>query len=387
MITDTENKNDGLEEAQTERGVRSLCLPKVGITHGDTNGIGYELIMKTFAESSMMGICVPVVYGSSKIAAYHRKALDMNVNFHNITSVGEAEEGLLNLLDCCEEEVKVTLGQPDSEGGRAALSALERAVEDLKAGRIDVLVTAPVNKAAIQCDDFRFSGHTEYLSDRLGGEGDEPLMILANDRMKVALVTTHQPLSQVAESITEEQVERKIRLFNRSLRHDFLLSAPRIAVLALNPHAGDAGLLGTEEKDSIAPAVQAAFDSGIQCFGPYPADGFFGAGHYRHFDGVLAMYHDQGLVPFKALSMDDGVNFTAGLPYVRTSPDHGTAYDIAGKGTADENSFRQAVYMAIDVYRNRLRDDEACAHPLKKQYHERREDGDRHRYTTQEKAE
>lgn len=352
---------------------------RVGITHGDTNGVGYELIFKTFSDPAMLELCTPVVYGSQKAAAYHRKALDVPTVFHTVNSASEAQPGQLNMVVCFEEEVNIELGKPSKEAGRAALLALERAVEDYKAGHIDVLVTAPINKASIQGAGFDFAGHTEYMQARLG-EGNEALMILTNNLMRVALVTTHLPLKDVSGAITQDVVEKKIRLFYDSLRRDFLLPAPRIAVLALNPHCGDDGLFGQEEKESIAPAVAAMVEQGIQCFGPYPADGFFGTGMYRSFDGVLAMYHDQGLAPFKALSMEDGVNFTAGLPVVRTSPDHGTAYDIAGRGQADEASFRQAVYAAMDIYRNRQMDDEAHANPLRKQYHERREEGDRQRH-------
>ena len=363
-------------------------LLRVGITHGDTNGVGYELILKTFADNGMYDICIPVVYGSTKMATYHRKALNLNVNFNNILSANEAEPNRLNLVNCFDDELKIELGKVDADAGKAAFLALEHAVSDLKAGRIDVLVTAPICKSAIHGAHFEFAGHTEYLGDRLGQEGESPLMILANSLMRVALVTTHLPVQEVSAAITPEAVESKIRAFHKSLRRDFLLSSPRIAVLGLNPHNGDDGVLGSEEKEIITPAIQAAAADGINCFGPYSADGFFGAGMYSHFDGILAMYHDQGLAPFKALSMDDGVNFTAGLSYVRTSPDHGTAFDIAGKGVASVDSFRQSIYYAIDIYRNRLRDDEAYAHPLEKLYHERREDSERQRHTLpQEKAE
>lgn len=369
----TEN-NDNRETTQPE-----ARLPRVGITHGDTNGIGYEIILKAFAENAMFELCTPVVYGSAKVAAYHRKGLALETNYRTVTSAEEAEEGCLNLVNCFEEEVRIEFGQVSAEAGHAAFLALERATEDLRAGRIDVLVTAPICKQAIQSADFRFPGHTEYLSDRLGGD-DEPLMILANSLMRVALATAHVPHKDVAAALTAETVERKIGQLYRSLRRDFLLSAPRVAVLGLNPHNGDGGALGTEEQDVIVPAIAAAVQAGIPCFGPYSADGFFGSGMYTHFDGVLAMYHDQGLAPFKALSMDDGVNFTAGLPFVRTSPDHGTAFDIAGRGEASEASLRQAIYMALDIYRNRKADDAAYADPLPKLYHERREDGDRQRH-------
>ncbi len=347
---------------------------RVGITHGDINGVGYEIVLKLFGEPAMLELCTPVVYGSPKAATYHRKAMGLTTNFVTIRKADEAVDGRLNLVDCLADEVKIEFGKPAAESGRAALAALERAMADYGEGLFDVLVTAPINKAAIQGEGFRFPGHTEYLQER-AGEGREALMILMNDALRVALVTTHLPIRDVAQAITKENVTRKIRIFREALLKDFNVSDPRIAVLALNPHAGDGGLLGTEEKDVIRPAVQELGQEGIFCFGPYAADGFFGKRMYEHFDGVLAMYHDQGLAPFKALSMTDGVNYTAGLPIVRTSPGHGTAYDIAGKGKADETSLRQAVYAALDVYRNRTRYEEANARPLRRQYRERRDEG------------
>ena len=304
------------------------------------------------------------------------KALDIQTNFSIVNSATEAGYNRLSVVNCTDDEVKVEFSKPDPEAGKAALGALERAIEEYREGLIDVIVTAPINKHTIQSEEFSFPGHTEYIQER-AGEGREALMILMNDVLRVALVTTHLPIRDVAQAITKEAVMQKIRIFHEALRKDFNVSNPRIAVLALNPHAGDDGLLGTEEKDIIRPALQDMEKEGVFCFGPYAADGFFGNRTYEHFDGVLAMYHDQGLAPFKALSMTDGVNYTAGLPIVRTSPDHGTAYDITGQGKADEASFRQAVYAALDVYRNRVRYEEAYAHPLRKQYHERRDDSDK----------
>lgn len=348
----------------------------VAITQGDINGVGYEIILKLFSEPTMLDLCIPVVYGSPKVATYHRKAMELTTNFVTIQKAEEAVDGRLNLVDCIVDEVKIDFGQPTEESGKCALKALERAMEDYKAGLFDVLVTAPINKAAIQCDTFKFPGHTEYIQERVG-ENQEALMILMNDVMRVALVTTHLPIRDVASAITQEAVMRKARIFYETLRRDFSVTKPRIAVLALNPHAGDDGLLGGEEKEVIIPAMQELENEGILCFGPYAADGFFGNKMYEHFDGVLAMYHDQGLAPFKTLAMTEGVNFTAGLPIVRTSPDHGTAYDIAGQGKADEASMRQAIYAAIDIYRNRKNYDEAHANPLKKYYHDRRDDSDK----------
>lgn len=372
--------NDTPQEKNTSANEKPTLL-RVGITHGDTNGVGYEIILKAFAEQTMFEVCTPVVFGSAKIGSYHRKALGIETQFHFVNSAKDAVDGRLNLVNCFDNDVNVEFGRTSQEAGRAAYWALEAATEALKNGEIDVLVTAPICKNAIQSPDFPFAGHTEYLANRIG-EGNEPLMVLANDVMRVALVTTHLPISEVAAAITKENVAKKIRQLNKSLQHDFLISAPRIAVLGLNPHNGDDGVMGHEEKEAIAPAVQEAVEQGIQCFGPYPADGFFGAGMFSHFDAVLAMYHDQGLAPFKALSMDNGVNITAGLPYVRTSPDHGTAFDIAGCNKASEASFRQAIYTAIDIHRNRKADDEARKNPLPKLYHERKEDGNRNRHVT-----
>lgn len=372
--------NDMPQEKNTSTNEKPTLL-RVGITHGDTNGVGYEIILKAFAEQTMFEVCTPVVFGSAKIGSYHRKALGIETQFHFVNSAKDAVDGRLNLVNCFDNDVNVEFGRTSQEAGRAAYWALEAATEALKNGEIDVLVTAPICKNAIQSPDFNFAGHTEYLANRIG-EGNEPLMVLANDVMRVALVTTHLPISEVAAAITKENVAKKIRQLNKSLQHDFLISAPRIAVLGLNPHNGDDGVMGHEEKEAIAPAVQEAVEQSIQCFGPYPADGFFGAGMFSHFDAVLAMYHDQGLAPFKALSMDNGVNITAGLPYVRTSPDHGTAFDIAGCNKASEASFRQAIYTAIDIHRNRKADDEARKNPLPKLYHERKEDGNRNRHVT-----
>lgn len=356
---------------------------KVGITHGDINGIGYEIIYKTFSAPEMYDMCTPVVYGSAKVATYHRKGLNINVNYHVVSAPHEAKEDCLNLINCFDGEVKIEIGHPGVEAGKLALLALERAVQDLKDGKIDVLVTAPICKSDIQSAEFNFAGHTEFLHDRVG-EG-EPLMILCSEILRVALATTHLPLREVPAAITKENLSAKLRLLHESLRRDFLKTHPRIAVLSLNPHAGDNGLLGQEEQDVIAPVIAELTEEGVPCFGPYAADGFFGSGNYVHFDAVLAMYHDQGLAPFKALAGDDGYNFTAGLPVVRTSPDHGTAFDIAGQGVASENSFRKAIYAAIDIYRNRQQHDEAYQNPLPKLYRERREEGERGHRTQTEK--
>ena len=348
---------------------------RVGITHGDINGIGYEVILKAFADPTMLELCTPIVYGSPKVATYHRKAMDIQANFSIINEADEALDGKLSILNCVDDELKVELTAATPDAGKAALDALERALQDYREGLIDVLVTAPINKHTIQSDAFHFPGHTEYIEERVG-DRKKALMILLKDDFRVALVTGHIPVKDIATTITKELIQEKLSIFHRSLKQDFGIDCPRIAVFSLNPHAGDNGVIGTEESEVIIPAMQEMIAKGIQCFGPYPADGFMGSGNFTHFDGILAMYHDQGLAPFKALAMDEGVNFTAGLPIVRTSPAHGTAYDIAGQGIASESSFRQAIYTAIDVYRNRVIEREIHARPLRKQYHERRDDSD-----------
>lgn len=360
---------------------------KVGITHGDINGIGYEVILKTFGDLRIAELCIPVIYGSTKVAAYHRKALELPpVTFNLIQEASEAEENKVNVINCIPDDIKVELGKSTKAAGDASLSSLERATADLAAGLIDVLVTAPINKDNIQQDTFHFPGHTEYLEKKFGEEASKSLMILAKEDLRVALVTGHLPLSKVAESITKEKVKETISIFNRSLLRDFNIDKPRIAVLSLNPHAGENGLLGSEENDVIIPALREMEESGVLCFGPYAADGFFGSGRFKSFDGILAMYHDQGLAPFKTLAMEDGVNFTAGLPIVRTSPAHGTAYNIAGKNEASEDSFRQAIYMAIDTLRNRIEYDKAHANPLRKMYYEKGGDNEVLDLTKEESA-
>lgn len=363
-------------------------LIKVGITHGDINGVGYEVILKTFLDMRVADLCTPIIYGSSKIAAYHRKALELPpVNMNIISRAEDAGASRLNIINCVNDEVKVELSKPTAEAGEAAFMALEAAVADMKRGVVDVLLTAPINKHSIQNDNFHFPGHTEYLEQCFGNLEKKALMILLKDNLRVALVTGHVPLSQVVSMISVDAVVEKLRIFNQSLKQDFAIVKPRIAVLSLNPHAGDAGLLGTEEETVIKPAMKEAEKKGVMSFGPYPADGFFGSRMYDKFDGVLAMYHDQGLAPFKALAMDDGVNYTAGLPIVRTSPAHGTAYDIAGKNMASEESFRQALYVALDIYRNRARYKEATANPLRKQYFEKGGDNEKLDLTKEEPSE
>lgn len=346
--------------------------PRVGITHGDINGIGYEVIMKALEDNRILELCTPVIYGSAKIAAYYRKALGIpGIPLNQIREAADARDEQYNIINVVGEDTKVEPGVAGRAAGEAALAALTRAAADLKNGDIDLVVTAPINKHTIHSEAFPFPGHTEFFASE-AGEGTEPLMIMCvPDGLRLALVTTHLPLSQVSAAITKESVFNKICNFNDSLRRDFGIGRPRIAVLSLNPHAGEEGLLGSEETDAIIPAIKDAQAKHINCFGPYASDGFFGNNLYKKFDGVLAMYHDQGLTPFKTLAMDSGVNFTAGLPFVRTSPDHGTAFDIAGRGEASPDSLRQAIYLGIDICRNRDKFDEAHANPLRKQYVEK----------------
>lgn len=347
---------------------------KVGITHGDFNGIGYEVILKMLDDNRLFELCTPVVYGSAKIAANYRKQLGLQGQAPvQIKDADAAEDGQAYIINVIGEDAKVEPGHPSAEAGKAAFDALERAVADLRDGKIDVLLTAPVNKATIHSDLFSFPGHTEYLESSIG-DGEKALMILFNDTLRVALATIHLPISKVAEAITTESLIEKINLFNNSLTEDFGIVKPRIAVLGLNPHAGDDGLLGTEEKEIILPAIDQCRANKIHVFGPYAADGLFGSGNFKKFDGILAMYHDQGLAPFKTIAAGSGVNFTAGLPYVRTSPDHGTGYDIAGQGEASEDSIREALYAAIDIYRNRQNHAERTANPLRRQYVDKSKD-------------
>ena len=348
---------------------------KVGITIGDTNGIGVEVVMKAIGVPEMMDLCIPVIYGSTKVVSYHRNACNLpGFQINHTKSAQNLKDNMPNLVECFDQDIKIELGQPSKQAGLASFLSLEAAVRDLKSGLIDVLVTAPISKDNIQSEQFQFTGHTEYL-ESAAGDGKKALMILCASNLRIALATTHLPLSQVPTALSIEGIREKLRMLDSSLKRDFEISCPRIAVLSLNPHCGENGMLGNEERDIIIPAIQQTVDEDkVQCFGPYAADGFFGARHYRRFDGVLAMYHDQGLAPFKTIAMNEGVNFTAGLPIVRTSPDHGTGYDIAGQGLADESSMRHAIYMAIDVCQHRLHYDEAHQNPLPKLFQDRGRD-------------
>ena len=335
--------------------------PIIGITQGDINGIGYETLLKALTDPHILEVCTPVIYGSAKAAAFHKKTF--GIESYTITvanSVENVNHNKINIINTSTEEPKVEFGTISKESGKLAYEALDRATKDLHNGKIAALVTCPISKEAIQSDQFRFPGHTEYLESICNGKS---LMLLCHENLRVALVTNHLPINKIASNITTDNILDKLRILNRSLQTDFGIIKPRIAVLGLNPHIGDNGLIGTEEADIIAPAVKKGVGEGIVCVGPLSADGFFGSGNFRRYDAVLAMYHDQGLIPFKSLDMS-GVNFPAGLPIVRTSPDHGTAYDVAGKNEASALSFNHALFMAIDVINNRAMTAEINKDPL-----------------------
>lgn len=339
---------------------------KIGISLGDCNGIGLEVIMKTFQDVRMLGLCTPILYGKPKLAAFHRKHLGIaDFSFNEIKRAEDANSKRVNLVDIAADEVEVQFGKATLESGRLAVQSLLAATEDLAANKTDVLVTAPINKSNVQSEQFNFPGQTEFLAKY--SNTDQALMLMLGEGLRVAVATGHIPLKDVSGAINELMLAEKIASFQATLIKDFGVDKPRIALLGLNPHAGDNGLLGDEEQRIIAPAIATAKSEGHLVFGPYGADGFFGTGQYRHFDGVLAMYHDQGLAPFKALAFESGVNYTAGLPIVRTSPDHGPAMDIAGKNIASPDSFRAAIYAACDIYHNRKLHREITANPLQPQ--------------------
>lgn len=346
-----------IDKVSDNQGIR------VAISHGDYNGIGYEVIIKTFGSKDMLDLCTPIVYGSSKLASYHKKVIDDNhAHFNLVKSAQEAVHNRLNIVNILFSEAKVDLGVSTPFAGELSFVSLEKATEEIIHGNADVLVTAPINKDNIQSKDFHFPGHTEYLAEKFGG--DSPLMFMVSRNLRIGVVTGHIPINQVSETVKKNTIVEKLKIMYHSLRRDFGIRKPKIAVLGLNPHAGDNGLIGEEEKTDIIPAIKELTNKGELCYGPFSADGFFADGKYNSFDAVLAMYHDQGLIPFKTLAFEDGVNFTAGLSVIRTSPGHGTAYDIAGKNLAKPDSFRAAVYLAIDVFRNRKMYDEANANPL-----------------------
>lgn len=327
-------------------------LPKIGISQGDINGIGYEVILKTLNDPRMFDFFIPIIYGQSKVFSYYKKNFGMEeLGYTVIRDVDQALPKRINILNHTEKELKVEPGTSTPVAGKASFDALKLAMDDLSLGKIDALVTAPINKNNIQSDSFKFHGHTEFITSYCPGY--ESLMLMVWDKLRVGTVTNHISIREVPEAINIDAIVNKIKVFNNTLKQDFNINVPKIAVLSLNPHAGDGGLLGSEEKDVIIPAIRKAKDDGIYAFGPFPADGFFGSGAWTKYDGVLSMYHDQAMLPFKILAVDGGVNFTAGLPLVRTSPAHGTGYDIANKNIADPDSFRHAIFLAIEVLRNR----------------------------------
>jgi 4-hydroxythreonine-4-phosphate dehydrogenase len=333
----------------------------VGISIGDINGIGIEIILKTFEDKRMLELCTPVLFASKKIISKYKSILNLETQVQSIQDINSIIQGKLNLINVWNDEVEVSFGTSSKEGGKYALLSLEAAVQELNKGSIDVLVTAPINKNTIQSETFNFPGHTEYLQSKIGGQA---LMILMSDKLKVALMTGHIPIDEVSKSITPELIREKIEILNQTLLLDFSITKPKIAILSINPHAGDNGVIGNEDKEILIPTIEKIQNEGKLIYGPYAADSFFGSGNYLNFDAILAAYHDQGLTPFKTLAFGNGVNYTAGLDKIRTSPDHGTAFDIAGKGIADFESFKEAVYTAIDIYRNRAQNSDLIANAL-----------------------
>ncbi len=334
----------------------------VGISIGDLNGIGSEVILKTFEDARMLELCTPVIFANVKILSFIKKNLNSEASLHGIDKIDQLVKGKINVLNVWKEGVDINFGKNDDVVGKYAIKSFIAATSALKEGLVDVLVTAPINKYNIQSDDFKFPGHTDYLDQELEGNA---LMFMVQDKLRVGLLTDHIPVTDVAKHLTDKLIIQKIETINKSLKQDFNITKPKIAVLGLNPHAGDNGVIGNEEEKIIRPTIKKLFEKGIFAFGPYSADGFFGSGQYENYDAVIASYHDQGLIPFKTLSFGTGVNYTAGLSKIRTSPDHGTAYDIAGKGVADFTSFKEAVYLAIDIYNSRNEYQELVKNPLK----------------------
>ncbi|MCD0470190.1 4-hydroxythreonine-4-phosphate dehydrogenase PdxA [Flavobacterium sp. JAS] len=334
----------------------------VGISIGDLNGIGSEVILKTFEDSRMLEMCTPVIFANAKILSFVKKSFTSTVQFHGVDKLDQVLPGKLNVFNLWKEGVDINLGKNDEKIGEYAVKSFVAATKALKDGAIDVLVTAPINKYNIQSEGFKFPGHTDYLDQELEGNA---LMMMVQDNLRVGLLTDHVPLSEVSSHLTEELITRKIETIRKSLIQDFSIVKPKIAVLGLNPHAGDGGVIGKEDDLILKPTLKKIFDAGTMVFGPFPADGFFGNSQYEKYDAIVATYHDQGLIPFKTLSFGKGVNYTAGLNKIRTSPDHGTAYDIAGKDVADFNSFKEAIYLAIDIFNSRNQYEEISQKPLK----------------------
>ena len=357
---------------------------RVAITHGDTNSIGYEIIFKAFADPAMLELCTPIIYGSPKVAAYHRKAMDLQANFTIINSAEGARDGRVNLLTTFDDEVKVEMGQPTAESGYAALCAIVSALEDYKKGLFDVLVTAPVTASNITTDEHPFTSQASFLARSLGST---PTEMLVNEKLRVALATVDTPLADVSREVNKQLIAERATAVQHALKRDFCISNPRIAVLALNPVVGQEYAQGSEETEIIQPAISELKAAGIQAFGPYPADDFFARADYEVFDAVLAMYHDQGTIPFKLLGGDEAVCYTAGLPMVHTQPGHGPAFDIAGQNKASESQLRQAIYLAVDVFRARAYYDEPLADPLPKLYREKRDESEKVRFSIPKKKE
>ncbi|MDD4847571.1 MAG: 4-hydroxythreonine-4-phosphate dehydrogenase PdxA [Bacteroidales bacterium] len=358
-------ENQELSGNQISFQIEEKRRPVIGITHGDMNGISYEIILKALREKEMIDFFVPVIYGSAKAASAFRKNLGLEELMINlIPSTAQINRKRVNMVNIFDKEIKMEVGQPIQFAGFLAAIALEQAVNDLKKKQIDAIVTAPINKQLIQSPKFDFPGHTEFFANRFDKPLSDVLMFMIFDTLRIGFVTNHLPMKTVASTINTDLIIHKAMIMNKSLQYDFGIMKPKIAILALNPHAGDHGFLGDEEQKIITPAIEKCQAKGMMVYGPYPADGFF-ATEYRHFDGILAMYHDQGMVPFKALSAGEGVNFTAGLPIVRTSPAHGTAYDIAGKGIADEQSMKKALFLARDILNQRTQYEEMYSDPLK----------------------
>jgi 4-hydroxythreonine-4-phosphate dehydrogenase len=337
---------------------------KIGISIGDLNGIGGELFIKTFEDKRMLEFCTPIVYASVKTLAFFKSHFKSTLEFHKIKNASQAVDSKVNLVSVWHEDVNINFGEEDQKIGGYAIKSLQAAVEDLKTDQIDVLVTAPINKHNIQSEDFKFPGHTDYLAQEL--EGDS-LMFMVSDDLKVGLLTDHVPVSEVSNQITAELIEKKISIIYNSLIQDFGIRKPRIAVLGINPHTGDNGVIGTEDDTVLRPTLEALKQTGKLVYGPYSADSFFGSKNYKNFDAIVATYHDQGLIPFKTLAFGNGVNYTAGLNKVRTSPDHGTAYEIAGKGEADITSFKEAIFSGLSIYRNRKMNQILTSNPLLRQ--------------------
>ncbi|MDQ7916692.1 4-hydroxythreonine-4-phosphate dehydrogenase PdxA [Mesonia sp. MT50] len=338
---------------------------RVGISIGDLNGIGSEVILKTFEDPRMLDFCTPVVFANNKLLSFYKKHYKMNVNFQGVENAEKIIDGKFNVVNVWKDHLKINFGEEDKFLGGFTLQSLEAATQALKEEHIDVLVTAPINKNVIQSDKFNFPGHTDYLAKHLGG--GESLMFMISENLKVGLLTDHVPVKEVAKVITPALIEKKIKIISSSLEADFRVRKPKIAVLGINPHSGDNGVIGKEDEEVLKPTLKRLRDRGNLVYGPYAADSFFGTKNYQNFDAVVAAYHDQGLIPFKTLSFGNGVNFTAGLEKIRTSPDHGTAYEIAGKGEADPTSFKEAVFAAIEIFRNREEYKELTKNPLKKQ--------------------